>query len=101
MDLVTIWNIHDPTSLNARRQLDSLLEQLPQNSPLTAALQKSLSEYALLPTLSRFMLRPSLTLAISWAFHLLLIDLCAHWLDSEEDQLEELEALGLLGEIHE
>lgn len=95
------WDIPDPTSLNARKQLNQLLEQLPQDSSLTAAFHTALSQNAFLPTLSRFMLQPSLTLAISWTFRPLLMDLCARWLENDGDLYEKLEALALLIETHE
>ncbi|EJC98837.1 P-loop containing nucleoside triphosphate hydrolase protein [Fomitiporia mediterranea MF3/22] len=100
-DLSSFWDIPDPTSLNARKQLNGLVELLPRNSPLTAAFQDSLSQNALLPTLSRFMLHPSLTLAISWTFRPLLMDLCSRWLDTDDEGAKKLEALGLLIEVHE
>ena len=101
METDALWNIPDPTSLNARKQLERLFEQLPQDSPLTLGLRAELSQNALLPTLSRFMLRPSLTMAITRTFRPLLMDLCARWLDSDEEVWEKLTALSLLIEIHE
>ena len=101
MEVDPCWNIPNPTSLNVRRQLDRLFEQLPRDIPLVSALHTDLSQNALLPTLSRFMLHPSLTMRITTAFRPLLMDLCARWLDYDGQTWEKLAALGLLVEIHE
>ena len=96
------WDIPDPLSLDTERQLRLLLEEVPLHSPLRATLEEQLSEPTLLPTLSRLMLCPSLTMAITRLFRPLLMDLCARWLDDgAEDMLDKLETFALLIEIHE
>ncbi|THH06083.1 hypothetical protein EW145_g4329 [Phellinidium pouzarii] len=97
----TPWDIPNPLSLNIHRQLNLLLELIPQDSPFFDELQISSSGGGFLPNLSRYMLHPSLTLAIAWAFRPLLMDLCARWLDEDGDIVDKLEALALLIEVHE
>ena len=92
-------DVVNPLEINLRRQLNALLEQLPQE--LLESFTMALSYNALLPTLSHFMLNPSLTLKITRLFRPLLMDLCARWLDMRDQLLEKLEALGLLIECHE
>lgn len=101
IDMDTPWDIPSPLSLNIQRQLNLLLELIPQDSPFFNDLQTSSSGGALLSSLSRYMLHPSLTLAITWAFRPLLMDLCARWLDDNDGIIDKLEALALLIEVHE
>ncbi|KAI5117001.1 hypothetical protein M0805_002669 [Coniferiporia weirii] len=101
MDTDSTWNIPDPLSLDVHRQLGLLLELIPQDSPFFGILQGPHNGNALLNTLSRCMLHPSLTLAVTWTFRPLLLDLCARWLDDNDDLLEKLEAFSLLIEVHE
>lgn len=95
------WDIPDPLSLDTAKQLQLLLDEVPLQSPLRAALEQSLSEHALLPSLSGCLLLPSLTMTIVRRFRPLLMDLCVRWLDDMEDMLSKFEALALLIEIHE
>ena len=95
------WSIPDPLTLNTERQLRLLLEEVPLYNPLRTTLEEQLSGPTLLPTLSRLMLRPSLSMAITRLFRPLLMDLCARWLDDGDDMLDKLEAFALLIEIHE
>ena len=95
------WNFPDPLSLNARKQVTYLLETIPADSILYNELQLVTSGSDLLSTLSLHMRRPSLTLAVAWAYRPLLIDLCARWLDDTEDLLCKYEALSLLVGVHE
>jgi len=93
--------IHDPLTINLKRQTRSLLSKIPSGSPHAATLLNASTQKDLLSTLSYLLAVPSLTLAVATAFRPLLIPLCAHWLDYEEDTEEKLVALCLLLQPHE
>ena len=92
--------LNDPLRLDLQRQTQKLLDSLPADSPYTAALKTASSRPLLLDALSKLLHIPQLTATVSTFFRPLLVDLCARWLEKDEDHLDKLEALCLLIEIH-
>ncbi|KAL4081238.1 P-loop containing nucleoside triphosphate hydrolase protein [Scleroderma citrinum] len=82
----------DPLTINLAR----LLTCLPQN-----AIPASASTREILDALSRMLARPAMTCTIADVFRPLLIDLCARWMNDEEDMEERFCALCLLIENNE
>lgn len=97
----TKMTIHDPCSINLNRQTQSLLSEISPESVYRTALTEAPTPGALLDTLSRLLFVPALTLSVATAFRPLLLDLCARWLEGEENKEEKLVALCLLLEPHE
>ncbi|KAG9315862.1 hypothetical protein JVU11DRAFT_3511 [Chiua virens] len=92
--------LEDPLYIDLAKQTRSLLAILPQNSHSTRISSAS-SPKALLSTLSRLLAVPSLTVPISDLFRPLLVDLCARWLEDQEDLEERFVALCMLIENHQ
>lgn len=91
---------HDPLTINLHQQTCVLLETTSPDSQLRDALLTAPTRNELLRRLSRALLIPRLTLAVSNAFRPILLDLCARWLEDEENDEDKLEALCLLLEVH-
>lgn len=92
--------IHDPLAINLHRQTRSLLSIIPSSSHTTDLLDAS-STPKLLAILSRLLAVPALTLTIASLYRPILFDLCARWLEIQDNTEEQLVALCLLLEIHE
>ncbi|KZT19503.1 P-loop containing nucleoside triphosphate hydrolase protein [Neolentinus lepideus HHB14362 ss-1] len=99
MDLVT--TIHDPSTINWKKQTRVLLSTIPADSPHAAALQQISSPEQLLALLSRLLYVPSLTLLVADTFRPILLELCIRWLDDGSDAEEKFVALCLLIQPHE
>lgn len=99
--LLTKMTIHDPLTINLTKQTRSLLTKIPPESVYTTVLTQASTVAALLDTLSRLLFVPALTLPVATAFRPLLLDLCARWLEDEENKEDKLVALCLLLEPHE
>jgi midasin len=93
--------IHDPLTISLTRQTRSLLSKIPPESPYAADIAQASSPGTLLDTLSHLLTVPALTLSIATAFRPLLLDLCARWLNYDENKENKLVALCLLLEPHQ
>ncbi|KAI0647852.1 midasin [Trametes meyenii] len=91
---------HDPLKMNLRRQTRRLLDLLPLGNSHSVAIQNAPSRAALLDTLSALLVLPQYTHVIATLFRPLLVDLSARWLHQNCDDLQKLEALCLLLELH-
>ena len=91
---------HDPLTINLEQQTRVLLETTPADSPLHDSLLTAPTRSELLRRLSRALLLPGLTSAVATAFRPVLLDLCARWLEDDEDEEDKLEALCLLLAVH-
>ncbi|KAG6872267.1 hypothetical protein C0995_011404, partial [Termitomyces sp. Mi166 len=89
--------IHDPLTINLRRQTTLLLQKIPNPSKYAT----DVSTTDLLVTLSQLLSHPAFTLTIATLYRPILFDLCARWLDAEENTEDQLVALCLLLENHE
>lgn len=99
---LTTSAIHNPLAINLPRQIHRVLAGLPPDSPYVNALRDALpSNRGLLVVLSRLLAVPALTLTIASAFRPILLDMCARWLDDEENTEDQLAAICLLVEVHE
>ena len=96
---MSTWN--DPLTIDIQKQLSAALRVLPIGSPFTSVLQNLEPNGTCLPTISRLLQKPSLTVIIKTAFQPLLVDLCARWLDDDECLDKKLDAFALLVEVHE
>ncbi|KAF8895596.1 hypothetical protein BD779DRAFT_1609097 [Infundibulicybe gibba] len=99
----TTSDLHDPLQINLQRQTRALLDLLP-DSPQISRIKLCTSNSQILQALSVLLADAKLTLLISALFRPVLLDLCARWLD-DEDEIEKREdqlvALALLIEVHE
>ncbi|KAF8073543.1 midasin nuclear AAA ATPase [Lyophyllum atratum] len=93
--------IHDPLSINLRRQTTALLSTVPHSSKYASDLLSATSTKELLATLSRLLELPAFTLTIATLYRPILFDLCARWLEDQENSEDQLVALCLLLENHE
>jgi midasin len=93
------WN--DPLKIDVQKQLSVALQALPSDSHFASILQNLQPDGTCLPTISKLLLEPSLTLLLKLAFQPLLVDLCARWLDDGEDLDKKIDAFALLVEVHE
>ncbi|KAG6810904.1 hypothetical protein H0H92_009865 [Tricholoma furcatifolium] len=93
--------IHDPLTINLRRQTTLLLENIPNPSKYATDVQNANSIADLLNTLSQLLSHPPFTLTIATLYRPILFDLCARWLDYEQNTEEQVVALCLLLENHE
>ncbi|KAG5350591.1 hypothetical protein C0989_010243 [Termitomyces sp. Mn162] len=93
--------IHDPLTINLRRQTTLLLEKIPNSSKYATDVLNAKSTTDLLVALSQLLSHPAFTLTIATLYRPILFDLCARWLDSEENTEDQLVALCLLLENHE
>jgi midasin len=91
----------NPLTIDLKQQTDTLISQLPSGSKFSNLLASCNARSTLLSTLSTLLAEPSLTNAISEAFQPLLVDLCARWLQDEEDAERRFIALCLLIQPHE
>ncbi|KAG8904454.1 hypothetical protein FRB99_001714 [Tulasnella sp. 403] len=103
-------SFYDPLSINFAKQSATVLSRLPTSRLHPAHLEclQQASENvithpkSLLSTLSQLLAIPAFTIPVLEAFRPLLLDLCARWLDDESiDEIQRLEGLALLVEIHE
>jgi midasin len=92
--------IHDPLKINLPQQIRVLAEITLLDSQLHDTLLAAPTRSELLQQLSRALLNPRYTLAVSNAFRPLLLDLCARWLEDDADEEDKLEALCLLLDVH-
>lgn len=92
--------IPDPLRLDIKKQVSTLLDQLPPENPHAVVLKDIPSRHALLDTISTLLYVPQHTMLVSRLFRPVLLDLCARWLDRDVDLLEKFESLCLLLEIH-
>ncbi|RDB14764.1 Midasin [Hypsizygus marmoreus] len=99
--MATISDIHDPLTINLRRQTRTLLSTIPASSRHSNDLLNASSTSELLTILSRLLAQPAFTLTIAALFRPILFDLCARWLGDEQNTEEQLVALCLLVEVHE
>lgn len=93
--------IHDPLSINLRRQTAQLLTKISPESTYNALLSNATSNRDLLAALSQLLTIPALTSSIATLFRPVLFDLCARWLEGDESTLDQLVALCMLLEVHE
>lgn len=91
---------YDPLTINLEQQTRAFLETIPQDSPLHTTLLSAPTRAELLRRLSRALLLPEHTTAVAFSFRLILLDLCARWLEDEADEENKFEALCLLLELH-
>ncbi|KAJ3554859.1 hypothetical protein NM688_g2884 [Phlebia brevispora] len=89
----------DPLAINLSGQTKSLLSQLG-NSPHTRIIQNVCSRAELLRALSILLRTPSLTTLVATLFRPILLDLCARFLDGEDNWTAKFEALCLLIGVH-
>ncbi|KAF9013327.1 P-loop containing nucleoside triphosphate hydrolase protein [Cyathus striatus] len=82
-------------------KINLMVSSLPPESDYANLLQQATTTAHLLNTLSRLLRIPSLTQTVATFFRPILLDLCARWLDDEENAEEQLIALCLLLEVHE
>lgn len=94
-------NFHHPLTINLHRQTRFLLSKIPADSPYATAIAQAQSPTALLGILSQLLYLPAFTLIVAKAFRPLLLDLCARWLQDEQNVENKLAALSLLLEPHE
>lgn len=99
--LATKMSFNHPLTINLRRQTRFLLSKIPSESPYTTAITQAPSPAALLGILSQLLYLPALTLTVAKSFRPLLLDLCARWLQDDENIENKLVALSLLLEPHE
>lgn len=93
--------IHDPLKINLRRQKTLLLSSISPNTIYSDALINASSSLQLLATLSTILAVPAYTQLIATLFRPILIDLCARWLEAEDESEQHLVALCYLLEVHE
>ncbi|KAI0081619.1 midasin [Panus rudis PR-1116 ss-1] len=92
--------VHDPLTINLKLQTQNVLGQIPTDSPYATRLKTVTSRSELLQVLSELLAVPALTWTIATAFRPILLDLCARWLQDGGDEVDRLEALCLLLEVH-
>lgn len=100
---------HNPLALDFAQQAQTLLSRLRTThisahdaSVLQDAAKEVLAPHLLLPTLSRLLATPAFTMPTLEAFLPILMDLCARWIHDESiNEVDRLDALALLVEIHE
>ncbi|KZT09211.1 midasin [Laetiporus sulphureus 93-53] len=92
--------ISDPLTMNLQRQTRLLLSQFPADSPHSAAIQNVSTNSELLNVLSHLLLTPGLTELVATAFRPLLVDLCARWLQNDQNEDDKFEAFCFLLELH-
>ena len=92
--------LHDPLTINLQQQIRVLLETVPLDTQLRDTLLAVPTRAELLSQLSQCLRDPRYTLIVSDAFRPILLDLCARWLEDDEDEEHKLEALCLLLEVH-
>ena len=90
-----------PLTINLHRQTRFLLSKIPSESPYATAVTQAPSPAALLEILSQLLYLPAFTLIVAKTFRPLLLDLCARWLQDDENIENKLVALSLLLEPHE
>ena len=93
--------VHDPLTINLRRQTKLLLQKLPQDSPYAVELSNVTFVRGLLDILSCFLAKPELTKLIATIFRPILTDLCARWIEEEDCTDEHLSAIAFLVEPQE
>jgi midasin len=93
--------IHDPLTLNLRRQTTALLSTIPTSSQYAIDIQNASSTAQLLTILSKLLAAPAFTLTVADLYRPVLYDLCARWLENHQNTEEQLVALCLLIEVHE
>jgi midasin len=91
----------DPLTINLAKQTRALLALLPPDSIYASQISLASSARDLLATLSRLLAVPSLTITVSSLFRPLLTDLCARWLQDQQDEEDKFVALCVLIENHE
>ncbi|KAG6909303.1 hypothetical protein DXG01_001247, partial [Tephrocybe rancida] len=99
--MATTSAIHDPLTINLRRQTTLLLATIPNPSKYATDIINVKSTTDLLVTLSQLLQVPAFTLTIATLYQPILFDLCVRWLDVVENTEEQLVALCLLLENHE
>ena len=99
--LATKMTFNHPLTINLHRQTQFLLSKIPSESPYATAVTQAPSPAALLEILSQLLYLPAFTLIVAKAFRPLLLDLCARWLQDDENIENKLVALSLLLEPHE
>ncbi|KIP09693.1 hypothetical protein PHLGIDRAFT_86293 [Phlebiopsis gigantea 11061_1 CR5-6] len=98
--MTSVDMFQDPLTINLAHQTQIFLETVPQDSPVRNVLLSAPTRLELLRQLSRTLVLPAHTLAIASAFRPILLDLCARLLEDEADEVDKLEALCLLLELH-
>lgn len=98
--MASVDTFQDPLTINLEHQTRIFLESVARDSPVHNILLGAPSRLDLLRQLSRIILLPAHTLAVASAFRPILIDLCARFLEDEADEVDKLEALCLLLELH-
>ena len=93
--------IHDPLKINLDRQKNLLLSSIPPNSIYFEAFNNASSPSHLLKILSTLLAVPAYTQLIATLFRPILMDLCARWLENEDESEQHLVALCYLIEVHE
>ena len=92
--------LHDPLTINLGLEVDNLLARLGHESHHAQAIKNASSRADLLRRLSALLSTPGLTLLVATVFRPILLDLCARFLEDQEDQIAKLEALCLLLGLH-
>ena len=93
--------MNDPLKINLHRQKTLLLSSVPPNTVYSEALNNASSSSQLLAALSTILAVPAFTQLIATLFRPILIDLCARWLENEDESEQHLVALCYLLEVHE
>ena len=91
--------LHDPLTINLRRQTAALLSAIPTSYAIV--IQNASSTKQLLAILSKLLALPPLTQTIATLYRPILYDLCARWLEDDQNIEDKLVALCLLIQIHE
>ena len=100
LKMASTGTFYDPLTINLEQQTLGFLGTLPQISTLHTTLLTAPTRPELLHRLSRALLLPEHTIAVSNYFRPILLDLCARWLEDEMDEENKLEALCLLLDLH-
>ncbi|KAF9533063.1 hypothetical protein CPB83DRAFT_903057 [Crepidotus variabilis] len=94
--------LHDPLSINLRRQTELLLSHIPTTSTHYATITGASNAGELLSALSSALATPAFTKIVALLFRPLLVDLCARWIQQNPENVEQhLVALCCLVEVHE
>ena len=94
-------SLANPLRLDLKRQTAKLINKLPLESVYIPLLTQQTDISDLLSLLSRLLAVPTLTTSIADLYRPILFDLCARWLEDEENNVDQLVALCLLVEVHE
>ncbi|KAI3616178.1 midasin nuclear aaa atpase [Moniliophthora roreri] len=92
---------HNPLSFNLKKQRRLLLTKTAAHDVYHASLTNAQSIPEIFSILSTLLAIPAFTIPVAKLFRPILFDLCARFLEKQENTEEELAALCLLVEVHE